>query len=600
MFNNKHILTYCINFKNAMRSVPALVIAFLMLLSTSSFAQSIAAQVSTRKVQAGVPFEFAVVISGSPSNYNQPYFKDFEVVSGPNQSNSVQMINGVVSQQLVFSYVLVAKREGKLTIPSANCVVNGQKMETQAIVIDVAKGNQSGVQSGSSSEDYFIKTTISKNKFYVGEPVTITQKIYSRHQLLNVPPKDYSYDGFYSQSIDNYPNSGLQMENIGGINYYSFEFSRSLSTANKAGKMQLSPIEAKIAVRRQATRGPRNIWEQLLGAGYEDVAVEVKSRALSIEVMPLPEAGRPESFNGAVGNLSAKVEISKNEIKANDAITLKYTVSGKGNVKLLDNPKIIFPETFETYEPKISEGPNSKTFEYLIIPRTEGDYEISGLDFCYFNLDSKSYVVTANAPIKVHVLPGAPGSEGAQVYTPHSQIKTAENDIRYIKKGNYNLSKADTEFFNSFWHIVLLAFSPLALIAGLIARAKYLKNNADISSVRQRKAAGIAKQRLTAAEKMMKAGKKDEFYTEVLLALNNYLSFRFTIPVAELSKESVIEEMTRKNISTQVQEKVLTTLQSGEYAKYAPGALSGDLQAVYNDTVELVTEIENQLNKKQA
>ena len=599
MFNINYNTAYCINFNTVMGSLRAFMLAILMLLSANISAQSIAAQVSTRKVQAGVPFEFAVVISGSPSNYNQPYFKDFEVVSGPNQSNSVQMINGVVSQQLVFSYVLVAKRDGKLTIPSANCVVNGQKMETQAIVIDVAKGNQSGAQSGSGSEDYFIKTTISKNKFYLGEPVTITQKIYSRHQLLNVPPKDYSYDGFYSQSIDNYPNSGLQTENVGGINYYCFEFSRSLNIANRAGKMQLSPIETKIAVRRQSTRGPRNIWEQLLGAGYEDVAVEVRSKALSIEVLPLPEAGRPENFNGAVGNLSSKIEISKNEAKANDAITLKYIVSGKGNVKLLDNPKIIFPETFETYEPKISEGPNSKTFEYLIIPRAEGDFEISGLDFSYFNLDSKSYVTNANPAIKVHVLPGAPGSEGAQVYTPHSQVKTTENDIRYLKKGNYSLSKADTEFFNSFWHIVLLAFSPIALIAALGARSRYLKNNADLNSVRQRKAASFAKQRLTTAEKMMKAGKKDEFYTEVLLALNNYLSFKFAIPVAELSKERVVEEMHLKNISAQLQEKVLATLQTGEFAKYAPGALSGDLQAVYNSTVELVTEIENQLNKKQ-
>jgi BatD DUF11 like domain len=390
------------------------------------------------------------------------------------------------------------------------------------------------------------------------------------------------------------------MENVGGVNYYTLEFTRSLSTASKSGKIQLSSIDFKMAVRRQSSKAPRNIWEQLMGAGYEDVPIDVKSKPTMLEVLPLPEAGKPEGFTGGVGVFNTKVEVSRNELKANEAFNLKYTVSGKGNIKLIENPKFEIPQGFESYEPKISENGNSKTFDYLIIPRNEGEYEIKGLNFSYFNLDSKSYVLNNINDIKIKVLPGAPGSEGAQVYTPHSQVKTTENDIRYLKKGNYNLTKSDTEFFNSFWHLLLLAVSPILLVLALLVQKKYISDNSNIVAVRQRKAAGMAKQRLTTAEKMMKAGKKDEFYSEVLLALTNYLSYRLTIPIADLSKERVIEVMSNLNIEHAVQEKVIQTLQSGEYAKYAPGALSGDLLQVYKDTVQLVTEIENQLNKKQA
>lgn len=599
--NSHASFSLCHNFRGMLVNI-RIVFVFLVLLlfSTTIKAQSISAQVSTKRVQVGVPFRFAVVISGPASNYNQPYFKDFDVVSGPNQSNNVQIVNGSVTQQIVFSYALVAKREGKLVIPPANCIVGGQLLETQAIEIEVSKGSQGSSQSGSTSEDFFIKTTISKTKFFVGEPITIIQKVYSRHQIINIAPKEYSYDGFFSQILES-PTAGvLQMENVGGINYYTLEFTRSLSTASKSGKIQLSPIELKMAIRRPSNKAPRNIWEQLMGAGYEDVPIDVRSKPSNLEVLPLPEAGKPEGFTGGVGEFTTKVEVSRNELKANEAFNLKYTISGRGNIKLIESPKFEIPQDFESYEPKITELGNSKTFDYLIIPRNEGDFEIKGLSFSYFNLSSKSYVLNNVNDIKIHVLAGAPGSEGAQVYTPHSQVKTTENDIRYLKKGNYNLTVSDTEFFNSFWHLLLLAFSPLALAIALFAQRKYISNNSDIVAVRQRKAAGMAKQRLTNAEKMMKAGKKDEFYTEVLLALTNYLSFRLTIPIAELSKERVVEVMTKLSIESAIQEKVVQTLQSGEYAKYAPGALSGDLLQVYNDTVQLVTEIENQLNKKQA
>lgn len=601
MFNKLSFNNISCNFKTTMKVLRLIVFVSLWVFSTNNVcAQSISAQVSTKRVQVGEAFEFAVVISGAAASYNQPYFRDFDVVSGPNQSTSIQNINGVVSQQLVFSYALVAKREGKLTIPSANCMVNGQRLETQPIIIEAVKNAQSAQQSGSNGADVFVRTVISKSKFYIGEPITVSQKIYSRHQIINYAPREFSYDGFYSQQLESPEKGQLRNELVDGINYYVLEINRTQVTANKSGRLSLSSIETPIVIRRQSGRGPRNIWEQLLGAGYEDVRVEVKSKPTAVEVLPLPELNKPENFTGAVGVFNSKIEASRTELKANESFTLKYTISGKGNLKLVQTPILSLPESFETYEPKTTESASAKTFEFLIVPRQAGDFTVSDLNFSYFNLDAKKYVTINTPDINFKIFPGDKGSENAQVYSPSNQIKTTENDIRYIKKGNYSLVKSVDEFFNSTLHLILLVLIPVLLLVAVFVARIHQKNNSDINLVNQRKAAGMAKKRLVNAEKMMTTGNKDAFYSEVLTALNNYISYRFAIPVAELSKDKIINAMSVNAVPDVTVQRLLNTLQASEYAKYAPGAVSGDLKQVYNDTVLLVTDIEQQLNRKKA
>lgn len=583
-------------------------IVFLCLLVTqhSATAQSISAQVSGKRVQVGVPFEFAVVISGATTNYNQPNLRDFDVVSGPNQTSSIQSINGVMNQQLVFSYALVARKEGRFVIPSANAIVNGQKLETQAITIEAVRNAGAGQQGEEEAKrrntDLFIKTTISKAKCYLGEQILISQKVYCRSQIVGYQKSPQpSYDGFYSQPQESPTKSQLIMENVDGVQYYTHEVLRALATANKTGKITLNPVQAEVVVRRQSARAARSLWEQLMGGGgYEDVALTASSKPVVIEVLPLPEEGKPENFNGAVGVFNSKVEVSKTELKANEALNLKFTFSGKGNLRFLEPPKLNLPESFETYDPKITESANAKVFDFLIIPRREGTYELNDLDFSYFNLETKKYVNLKGPSFKIEVAPGKAGAQDTRVYTPQNQVKEVENDIRYIKKGEFELDKTESEFFNSALHIILMLLPFIGLSAGLIFNFIYKKNNSDAVLVNQRKAAGVARKRLLAAEKMMKENRKDAFYTEVLLSLNNYLSYRLNINVADLSKEKLQLVLTGAEVESATLEKLLSTLQTCEYAKYAPGAVSGDLESVYRDTVNLITEIENQLNRKKS
>ena len=587
-------------------------IVFFVLSLFHSFglnAQGVSAQVSSKKVQVGVAFEYAVVITVNATNFVPPNLKDFDVVSGPNQSSSVQYVNGVMSQQLTISYGLVAKKEGKFTIGASSIMASGQKLETAPISIEAVKGAVSNAGATNedqkhsnkvSGSDLFIRTATSKNKCFLGEQITITQKVYSRLQIIGFQKfAQPTYDGFYSQAQESTSKGQLATENIDGINYYTYELFRTVGIANKSGKINLSPVEGDVVVRKQSQAKPRNVFEQFFGgASYEDIPVSVKSRPLNIEVMPLPEKNKPQSFNGAVGEFNCKVLVNRNELKANEAFNLKMTITGKGNIKLLDAPKLNLPESFESYEPKITEGTGSKTFDYLIIPRSEGEYTINGIDFSYFNLNTKNYVTIPASDIKVNVLPPDASTQGTQIYAPQNQVKETENDIRYIKKGDFTLQKTEVEFFNSGLHVLLLLVSIFSLGFAIFMRRNYIKSNSNLVLVKERKAAKVAKKQLQIAEQLMTQNNKDGFYTEVLLALNNYVGNKLHLPVADLSREQIQASLLKRKVHASLIEKLLDTIQKSEFAKYAPGAVSGDLKSVYQDTANLITDLEEQLNKK--
>jgi len=569
-------------------------------------AQVVTAQVSAKQVPVGQPFEYAITINTNPNSYAPPSFGGLSVMGGPNQSSSMQWVNGQTSTQLTLSWVLVAQKEGKYTIGVAEVNAGSTKYTTQAITVEAVKGNTS--QQGAKGEqkanapsgtDYFIRTSTNKTSCYVGEQITITQKVFARNAIIGYSKKlPVSYDGFYCQQVESPTQGQLMSENIDGVQFFTHEATRILATANQAGKISLGPIEGEIVVRRQSNARPRTIWEQFMGVPVtEDVQIPVRSKPVVIDVLPLPEAGKPASFNGAVGNFSSKVDVTRKELKANEAFNLKMTISGKGNIKLLDAPKLNLPESFEAYEPKIAETANSKTFDFLIIPRHEGEFTIESIDFSYFSLDTKKYVTLPSGEIKIKVLPPDAGSAGTQVYAPQTQVKETENDIRYIKKGEFELVKTETEFFNSGTHLALLLLPLLALIAGIVVRRNHIRNNSNLVLVRERKAAKLARKQLANAEKLMSQNKKDEFYTEILAAINSYLSNKLNIPVADLSKETVNQVLRQRNLTEELLTKLNTTIENGEYAKYAPGALSGDLKSVYNDTVTLITGLEDHLNK---
>ncbi|MGZ4035087.1 MAG: BatD family protein, partial [Bacteroidia bacterium] len=310
------------------------------------------------------------------------------------------------------------------------------------------------------------------------------------------------------------------------------------------------------------------------------------------------------NFTGAVGEFSFKAQLNKDKVKANDGVNLTVTLTGKGNIKLVDPSKIDFPEDFETYDPKttenISVGANgvsgTKTFDYLVIPRNEGDYKINQINFSYFDPVKKEYITIPSPEFNLHVDKGdntpatVVGSSNRQ-----EDLKVLGNDIRYIKTNKANLKPKDDYFFGSALFITCLIFPFLAFVGFIFVRRKSIEQNKDIVAVKSRKATKMARKRLSLAEQHLKSNNKEQFYIEIFKSLYGYISDKLNIPVADLNKEHIAETLKSKSVAEPTIQQLIKTLDNCEYARYAPSAVSGDLKNIYDNTVELITKIENEI-----
>jgi len=386
--------------------------------------------------------------------------------------------------------------------------------------------------------------------------------------------------------------------------YQVGELKRSYLFAQQTGKLEIKPLELECVVRTQSHRAPRDIFEQFFGGGYEDVLIKAKSKTVIIDISALPKSSQPEGFSGAVGDFSFKAHLSKDKVKANDAVNLTITISGKGNIKLLDPLKINFPEDFETYDPKISEkitaGANdvsgSKTFDYLIIPRHEGDYKIEPINFSFYDPSKNKYITLPSPQFNLHVEKGDAEPASPVTFNPKSKedVKILGNDIRYIKTNNVEFTSVNSYFFGSLIFYVGMITPFFAFIGFLLIRKKHIAQNSDVIAVKSRKATKMAKKRLALAEQYLKSNDKELFYSEVFKALFGYISDKFNIPLADLNKDNITAILKSKNVSDITFKQLIEIIDKCEYARYAPSAVSDELPTIYSNTVDVITKIEDE------
>jgi hypothetical protein len=608
-----------------------------LLASCILHAQKFTASVNKNKVAVAEVFQLDFTINASAKNFTPPSFADFTVYSGPNQSTSMQIVNGNMSQSITLSYYLAAKKEGTFTIGSASIAVGNSTLQSNAINIEAVKGGstqqaQTQVQNGApaktngqaSSENLFARTTVSKSKVYSGEQIVITHKVYTRMNLKGFQNVKFpSYNGFWMQEVPRNTQYEVKAENVDGVTYNVVEVKKAFLFPQRSGKIEIEPLEVECVVREKS--GKRNDpFSQFFGNdpffggmdAYKDAIYTVKSNAITIDVSPLPEAGKPADFPGAVGNFSMNATIDKDKVKANNGINLKITISGKGNLKLIDAPKINFPDEIESYDPKTNENitasengvSGSKTFEYLLIPRHEGIYKIQPWNFTYFDAEKKNYVSLPSKEFTITVEKGDGNSASVPVISSVAKedVKVFGNDIRYIKTDKIDLDKKGECFYGSPLFISGFAIPPLLFLAFLFFRREHIRRNSDLAMVRKRGAGRIAKKQLVQAEKSMKINDKENFFVNVLSALYSYAGNKMNIPVAELSKEKVVELLKEKNVEEDAINELVKLLDECEFARYAPGLFalgtnpssggqSGDLQVVYDRATNIITKIENEI-----
>ena len=575
-------------------------------------------------VYMDTPFQLVYSVNASAKDLRAPDFQFFEILAGPfeSHSSSYQNINGKAtsSVNVSYTYTLLPNKVGTFKIPGAAIEVDNEKYVSNAMTIKVLPADkaQSQGQGGAgspatgaetqriSNDNIFIRTSVSKTNVYEQEAILVTYKLYTLLDVAQFTEMKFpDFNGFLKQEIAQPKNAQLSYENYNGKNFGTVVLYQVLLFPQRTGEINIDKANFTAILRIQNKAQVRSIFDDFFDS-YSNVQKSLTAPGTRITVNALP-AGKPASFTGAVGNFSLSSSISKTNLKANDAGIIKVVISGTGNMKLLQNPEIKFPEGFEVYDPKadnkFSTNANgvsgTKTIEYMFIPQHAGVFNIPSAELSYFDLNDRTYKTLRTPAYRLNVAKDA-GGENTIVgnYTNKEDVTQMAKDIRYIHTGKIKLHAEETPLFGSmlFWMMFLI---PL-LVAGIlfIYFRKQIRENADISLMKTKKANKVAQKRLKLAQKFLTEGKKSQFYEEVMKAVWTYLSDKLSIPVAALNKENIAAEMTERGIDNELTNQFTNILNTCEYASYAPNSGQQEMGNLYEETIEAIGKVEEYFKKK--
>jgi hypothetical protein len=616
----------------------SVVIIFLFFLFRSVCAQEVTFTGSAKPVvEPGENFNLTYTVNAQAISFKGPNLSNFTVLSGPSTStsSSIRSVNGRTSMSITytFSYILQASKEGSFEIQPANVTVDKKQYQSNPLTIKVvrnASGNQPGQSPNINSQgrnsqrqqgiaetntnDVFLKAYVTSSSPFQGEGIVVTYKLFFKVNIGNVNiTKFSSFPGFWSQNLISETDK-LQpyKQMIDGEQYVVVDIRKIALFPLKSGKLFIDPLELTCVaeIKRQTKTKTGDPFfddffnDSFFNNSFASVEKSLKSNPLVINVKPLPASDKPADYNGAVGNFTFRSEIDKSKLKTNEPITLKYVVTGQGNIQLIDKMNITFPPDFETYDPKITSDiktssagiSGSQTFEYLMIPRKPGRFIIKPVSFSYFDLSKQKYVRINSPQYTIDVEKGI-GDVSTLTYSGASKedIQYIGSDIRHIKNQPLSLRKTGSLFFNSIAYYLLIILPLIVFIILVLYWKKRTERHADTILMKNRKATIIARKRLKKASDFMTSGKQEEFYVEISQALWGYLSDKFGISLAELSMDSVHEALVAKNVNKDIISQFKETLNNTEFARFAPGDKSLIMEKIYNESMELILKIERGL-----
>ena len=587
------------------------------------------------QVIVGRPFQLTYTVNQRSRDLRAPEFTDFDVLAGPytSTSSSTSFVNGhrTSSFTQTYTYTLMAQRAGTFTIAPATVRVDGENVQSNGVRIQVLpeeeqpaqpaqtsqssqtnRSNQSQGQSSSvNSENLFVRTIVNKTRVHEQEALSLTYKLYFANvdvaQLTN-NTKLPEFTGFLKQEMQQ-GEIQTELEHYNGRNYQTAVLYRTVLYPQHSGDITIDPARFEAVLRVQTHQQVRSIFDDFFGS-YTNVTKMLTAPGVTIHVAALP-SGKPAGFSGAVGKFNLTPSISQTELQANEAVTIRLDITGAGNMKLIKTPAIDWPEGFEPYDPKVTNNFNTsmagvsgtKSIEYLAIPRSAGDYTIPSVTFSYFDIEDKAYRTLATPEYSIHVkrsnnesgLTGGAGhtsNSEAVYYAQKEDIKQLGSDIRYIdtkplqKSTEYSVQNTDLIWL---WYVIPL------LIAGvvLIVLRKQIKEAADITRMRYKRANKVAQKRLKVAAAALKANDKEAFYAEIEKAAWTYLSDRLSIPTADLNKENIASILRAKGVSEALISEVKNVLSTAEFARYAP-ATNHAMDDLYHATTQLINHLEEQ------
>lgn len=596
---------------------------FMLVLSLLMLSWAASAQVSftvdaPALTALGRPFNVAFTIDAEPeqNSFKAPEFEEnFDVVAGPSTSvgRSMQFINGKQSSSYNYTitYALMPRESGTFTIGSASVKVDGKTYTTRPMLVEVIAEKQgAGVKTPNTSpegsigrDDILLRLKVSDTELYKGESLRASLVLYTRVTVENIesltmPP----FDGFWSQelSFDNAPSR----EEYNGRVYETYKITELLLSPQESGKIVIP--EAVMDVVAQVVVQDRRNYDPIFGGRQVyRVSRELKSAPVTINVKEFP-AGAPQSFNGAVGNFSLRSTMPAAEIDANSADQIELTISGTGNLKFITAPRITLPESFEVYDTKVVDNckitatgtTGSLTYTYPFVARSAGAFTIPRIEFSFFNPDTQAYETLATEPFTLVVKDDgsiAASAPATSNYNYGGPMRQLDRDIRFIHTAKLPKSAAAAFILTPLYWLAIVAMVALFILIYAVLR-KRIRERSNTVARRMRHADKMAVQRLRMAERYMNEANRHAFYEEMLRAMWGYISDKFNIPVASLTKEKIREELYRRNVAEATAEQFCEVISRSEEAQYAPSA-SGEMTDIYAEAVEVISKIESAVKR---
>ncbi len=607
---------------------PTLFILTFLLFHLSATAQDVKFSASAPStVMQDARFQLVYSINQEAGDLRVPDLKDFQILMGPTTSerSQVQIINGKVTRdkEISYTYILKPNQKGTFTIPPASIEINGKKYESNPLTVEVVE-KEAGQSSGNGSDlnteapaavgtvsddEVFITMTANKSSVYQNEPVLISTKIYTRVNLEGISDIVFpNFRDFIAEDLIGPENIQWSLQNVDGKTYRVGTYNQKILFPQKSGSLVIDPTTMEFLVRQRQARQSTNIFDDFFDS-YRTVKRKASSKALKINVKPLPPP-LSVTFSGVVGNITMDVSASKMQARINDGITIKTVISGIGNLKLAEGPKLEIPADFDVFDPNVTNNlaqtaqgtKGSKTFEQLIIPRHSGTFEIPAVSYTYFNPSTGSYQTLKSKPLILEIEKSDDEQTSGPIATRpgngnRESIQFLGQDIRFIKGSPPHLKPANTFLFGT-WPFALGFIIPaLLFILIFLIYKKKIKENANVILMKTKRANKLARRRLKKAASLLKSGQSEAFFEELSRGLWGYISDKLSIPGAELNRDNVRQMLLKNGAQEDNTEQLLQILDSCEFARYAPSSEVSRREELYRQAIEVISKLENNLRR---
>lgn len=578
-------------------------------------------------VEMGKQFRLSFTLNEQGSNLKLPpgIENNFDILMGPSTGKSISMttINGRTTQEITYSftYILRPKKEGTFELRPASIEVGGKIFESNSMKIQVvqAQSKPAQPQAGAGgeaqqqaapqnvelgAENLFVRVELSKQNVFKGEQLVATVKLYVNPNIpvagfdeVNLP----TFEGFYTMDIEIPQQVNFTREVFDNKIYQVGILKKTILFPQQTGRLTVAPFNMTLLVQQQVKQ--RSFFDDYFNS-FRTVKATITSKAVSINVRDVPAS--PGNFSGGVGNFSVSSEISSQDVTTNDAVTLKLTISGSGNIRLIKTPELVLPSDFEKYDPKVTDNvtagnsgnSGSKTIEYLFQPRFEGAYTIPSITFTTFNPATGAYETKSTQEYQLKVKKGS-GEQNASVTSAvrKEDVQFIGQDIRFIEQGDPELKAIGYTFYGTSTFYLLYALSTVIFVGLFVIYRKKARENANLALVRNKKANKVARKRLKAAAGFMKQNNNEAFHESVLKSFEGYLCDKLGIPVAQFSRETAIEGLKKRNVEQSVIGDYVAVVEQCEFARFAPPSGAEARADIYNKAETTMGLMEKQIKR---